>query len=115
VIGNGTRTADGVVEPSYRWRSQSHGAHTRLPGRQKLGYENYYNEHGIGLVLVGHFDKDRPTARQMDSAVRLVRFLMAACNIPANRVYTHGDLKATDCPGRNFPDGEFRKRLKAMQ
>lgn len=112
VIGNGTNSPDGKVEPSVRWKEQSTGAHTRLGMNVRLGVENYYNEHGIGIVLVGDFERQRPSPRQMDSLVRLVRFLRTACRVPDSRIYVHGELKATDCPGRGFSPEEFRGRLK---
>ena len=83
VIGNGTLTPDGYVEVGSRWHKQKHGAHCKTPG-------NYFNEHGIGVCLVGDFTRSRPTARQLASLQRLVSFLMDRCNIPASRVTTHG-------------------------
>ena len=96
VIGNGTDTADGQVEVGPRWRIQKYGAHCRSP-------QDYYNEHGIGVCLVGNFDEDRPTAAQMDSLKKLVRHLSKTYDIPASRIYTHGGVTGmTHCPGKNF-------------
>jgi len=97
VIGNGTDTPDGHVEVGSRWHKQKHGAHCKTPN-------NYYNDHGIGICLVGDFTKSSPTPRQLDSARDLVRFLSDACRIPASRVTTHGAVtRKTACPGRRFP------------
>lgn len=105
VIGNGTSTGDGVVEVGSRWHSQKHGAHCKTP-------DNYYNEHGIGICLVGDFTKTRPTKRQMASLQRLVAFLTDQCNIPDYKVTTHGLVTSkTQCPGRNFPIAWLRRTL----
>lgn len=98
VIGNGTGSADGQVEVGYRWRQQLVGAHAQTPGPS-----NYMNEHGIGIVLVGDFNRTKPTALQMRSLERLAEFLIGYCRIPQSQVLLHEDVKGTECPGRHFP------------
>jgi hypothetical protein len=102
VIGNGTDTADGLVEVGSRWVKQKVGAHAKTP-------DNWYNEHGIGICLVGNFDADRPTAAQMRSLAKLVAFMMRTYRIPADRVVGHGDTKPTDCPGAHMHVSEVRR------
>jgi hypothetical protein len=107
VIGNGRDVADGLVETTFRWREQKAGAH--CGGTP----DNWANEKGIGICLVGDFNRAYPTERQMQSLVQLVRFLQNRYNIPAGRIYGHGTTpgaRTTDCPGRNFP----MFRLKSM-
>ena len=55
---------------------------------------------------------DRPTAAQMASLNKLVKYLMVTYNIPATRVLRHGDTKPTECPGRNFNVAAFRNGLR---
>jgi len=114
VIGNGTHSGDGEVEVGYRWIRQEQGAHCRLSpahARRRGTAEGYYNEHGIGIVLVGNFDQTAPTERQMDALARLVRFLMERCNIPESRIFLHGDVDQTRCPGSRFSLAELKRRL----
>lgn len=108
VIGNGSLSGDGQVEVSQRWTNQLHGAHAKTP-------DNRFNDFGVGIVLVGDFEtgSSRPTARQMDALVRLVTWLMERYGIDPSNVQGHGECKATCCPGRNFPWGELRARLRA--
>ncbi len=106
VIGNGTDSGNGQVEVTFRWRGQLTGAHCKTPN-------NWGNEKGIGICLVGNFDYTSPTTRQMQSLVKLVRFLQNRYRIPKSRVYSHGNTpgaRVTDCPGRRFP----MARLKSM-
>ncbi len=94
VIGNGTGSGDGEIEVGYRWRQQSQGAHA---GSQQ------YNRYGIGICLVGNFDRARPSARQLGSLERLVAFLTSTYRMPSANVIEHRDVRQTECPGRNFP------------
>jgi hypothetical protein len=108
VIGNGTDSGDGVVEPTYRWRGQKTGAHCGGTAG------NWANEDGVGICLVGNFNKTAPTRGQMQSLLRLARFLQARYRIPKSRVYGHGGTPGanrTDCPGRKFPMYWLKTRL----
>ncbi len=94
VIGNGKGMPDGAIEPTFRWRKQLHGAHA--------GAKNF-NSDGIGIVLVGNFENDKPTAAQLLAVKRLVAYLKAEFAISSEEIVGHGDVKATACPGRHFP------------
>lgn len=107
VIGNGHGSGDGQIEIGSRWHSQMHGAHCKTK-------DNYFNEHGIGICLVGDFTKSRPSPRQMDSLQQLVSFLTNRCNIRPDRVTTHSAVTGkTECPGKNFPLQTIRRTLLA--
>ncbi len=93
VIGNGTDTHDGQIEVGGRWTKQKWGAHTKTP-------DNQFNEHGIGICLVGNFDVSHPSDAQLKSVAKLVSYLMKTYHIPADHVLGHRDCKSTDCPGK---------------
>jgi len=106
VIGNGTNSGDGAVEVTFRWRKQLTGAHCKTPN-------NWANEKAVGICLVGNFNRTVPTRRQMQSLVKLVRFLQNRYRIPKSRVYGHKTTpgaRVTDCPGKRFSIA----RLKSM-
>jgi N-acetylmuramoyl-L-alanine amidase len=105
VIGNGRGAGDGQVQVGSRWMKQKHGAHCKTPG-------NYYNDHGIGICLVGDFTSRGPTARQLASLRQLVEFLCDRCKIPAQGITSHRSVtKKTVCPGKHFPLNAFRRSL----
>lgn len=108
VIGNGSDSGDGEVEPTYRWKGQLTGAHCGgTPG-------NWANEEGIGICLIGDFDHHSPTPRQMESLAKLVRFLQQRYRIPKSRVWGHGEVPGghiTDCPGKHFPMNWLRANI----
>ena len=93
VIGNGTETGDGQIEVTQRWPLQKWGAHAKT-------IDNRFNEHGIGICLVGNFDVERPSPKQMQSLSRLVAYLSQTYRISPQNVVGHRDTKPTDCPGR---------------
>jgi len=104
VIGNGTDSADGEVEVTFRWHRQMVGAHCKTPG-------NWANQNAVGICLVGNFDHMTPSKLQMASLAQLVQFLQARYRIPGAKVYGHQTTpgaRSTDCPGDNFSMSDLR-------
>jgi hypothetical protein len=106
VIGNGSLSGDGEIELGPRWPRQLHGAHAKTP-------DNRFNDYGVGICLVGKFNEGRPSAAQMDSLVRLVRWLKARYGIEMRNIHGHCDCCTTDCPGKNFPWATLKRRVAA--
>jgi N-acetyl-anhydromuramyl-L-alanine amidase AmpD len=112
VIDNGRGGPDGALEVTSRWREQKHGAHAgRLVGHA-AAERNEFNEFGIGICLVGDFERRPPTPKQVDTLVSLITGLRARFNIPAAEIAGHGEVTHTDCPGRCFPWASVLARLQ---
>jgi N-acetylmuramoyl-L-alanine amidase len=109
VIGDGTGSADGLVEVGSRWPKQKWGAHCRV------GDNEEYNDYGIGICLVGDFEKHRPTATQMASLVKLVDYLAAKYHIDDAHIIGHGTVDDTKCPGRFFPMNDLLAQLRKLR
>lgn len=104
VIGNGVDSGDGQIEVGPRWRRQIAGAHCG---------NRFYNTFGIGICLVGNFERGLPTRAQMISLRRLVGYLQARFSIDRRGVITHKAVKSTTlCPGRKFPYLAFISSLR---
>jgi len=105
VIGNGTKSGDGEVEVGSRWQKQITGPHC---------FDGVMNEHAIGICLVGDFEKGKPTPVQMKALEELLKKLLKDYNIPPAQVVGHNEVDKgkTDCPGKNFPITDLRRRLK---
>lgn len=101
VIGNGKGMGDGEIEPTFRWRTQLHGAHAGSSDPE-------YNQLGVGICLVGNFENEAPTTAQMQSVRALVRALRNEYFIPSDHVVPHKEIRAaaTACPGKLFPLAE---------
>ena len=111
VIDNGNGGPDGHVEVGSRWRKQKWGAH--CGGTPN----NEYNNHGIGICLVGDFREKMPTPAQQGALRRLVQYLATRHNIPPEHVVGHCDCPGahTACPGRfllRWIRGKFRLHLQ---
>jgi N-acetyl-anhydromuramyl-L-alanine amidase AmpD len=61
-----------------------------------------WNEHNLGIVTLGDFNLQSPTAPQFARLLSLVRLVQQKYAIPLNRVRMHGELVQTDCPGRHL-------------
>jgi N-acetylmuramoyl-L-alanine amidase len=107
VIGNGTSTGDGQIEVGDRWRRQINGGHV---------HSDYLNNIALGICLVGDFNRDQPTRRQLEACEELINYLRKRCGkIDAHYavVRPHREVNppqwATDCPGDAFPYSWFRR------
>jgi LysM repeat protein len=104
VIGNGTKSGDGEIEIGSRWDRQLHGGHVR---------DDRVNRHGIGICLVGNFEKTRPTPRQIAALTALAGYLRDL--VPnRTRFAVHREIDGpehTVCPGRHFPAARMHRRF----
>jgi hypothetical protein len=72
----------------------------------------------IGVEMMGDFNVQRPSVRQLESCVRLVAWLSEKHHIALTGIRTHLDIAPgqTDCPGKDFyrymADGEFKSWVK---
>lgn len=70
------------------------------------------NSNNVGIMLLGNFEIQQPTAQQLASLMRLTASLMRKYAVPATRIYGHADLCKTQCPGRNLlPHVTAMKRM----
>ena len=105
VIGNGTDQGDGAVIAGPRWHGQDAGAHAN---------STEYNEHGIGICLVGNLDEHPPTPAQLSALRTLIARLAAKYGIPAGAIVGHNQIRrggSTACPGRYLNLNELRDGL----
>jgi len=105
VIGNGSGMGDGEVVVGRRWTEQLAGGHVARESQ---------NQVALGICLVGNFDSNKPTPKQMKSLNALIDSLLARCDLSAKGVKTHQQINVmhTRCPGRNFPAHAFLKELR---
>ena len=68
---------------------------------------------GIGICLVGNFEEEEPTAKQIAAATELVDYLRrrvigAPSTFTSHKEVSHG---GTLCPGLHFPLREMHARF----
>jgi len=58
----------------------------------------------LGVELMGNFEAQRPSREQVESAVRLVAWLVWKYDLPSEAITTHAQVAKgqTSCPGRDF-------------
>jgi hypothetical protein len=102
VVGNGTSTRDGQIEIGDRWSRQARGGHV---------HSDYMNNIGLGICLVGDFNRHQPTRAQLEATEELIKYLQERCGSGRFSVRPHREVNpprwATDCPGDVFPYGWF--------
>lgn len=101
VIGNGTDSKDGQIEMGSRWMEQLHGGHVK---------NNYVNEVGIGICLVGNFEKNKPSQAQLKSLIALIDWLQNSVLDRRLNFAGHKDIEKNLCPGKHFPLKAFHSK-----
>lgn len=54
------------------------------------------------VVLEGNFEKEQPSAKQLESLRELVAWLAASYRIPASEIKGHNEYASTACPGAHL-------------
>lgn len=84
-----------VIDPQGRiWEGRSvvyQGAHV-----------HDHNEHNLGVLVLGNFERQTPTAAATASLDRFVASQMERYSVPMARVKTHREITVTECPGENL-------------
>jgi hypothetical protein len=70
------------------------------------------NPHNLGIMLLGNFQQQRPSKEQLDSLAVTLKALRQQYRVPIRRIYTHRELVATDCPGKNLQPLVVRMRAR---
>ncbi len=82
---------------------------------RSLAYEGAHvsseNEGNIGVMLLGNFERQYPSASQLATLDELVGLLRRQYHVPAMSVYAHRDLSPTLCPGERLYPSVAEMRL----
>jgi hypothetical protein len=88
----------------WQGRSLQHqGAHVREQ-----------NENNLGVMVLGNFDAQQPTAAQDRALAALLQDCMRTHRVAVGRVYTHRELGKTTCPGMNLQSRMVALRKGAL-
>ncbi len=108
-------TADGVYHNYCRW--DSIGWHARGVNARSLGVclvGNFETNPSVpGNNADGRFGNRTPTEKQLDTAARVVALWRLLYGIDADQVVPHRKVRRTACPGSNFPEEAFLRRVQA--
>ena len=125
VIGNGRGLEDGELVEGFRWKEQIGGTHCS----NRAWYHDVF---GIGICLVGDFNKKPPTGDQIDTLVATLKILIARLHIERTNILGHnavpqsltrwtptaittriipGKFEKSGCPGALFPINAILERV----
>ncbi len=68
------------------------------------------NEGNLGVCVMGNYENQQPNEAQLRAVERFVAEMMTRHSVRVGNVYTHREMAATACPGRNL-----QPRLVAMR
>lgn len=60
------------------------------------------NEHNIGILVLGNFEKQSPSSAQLQSLYATTAALSRQHGIKASMVRSHREINPTTCPGKNL-------------
>lgn len=60
------------------------------------------NPHNLGILVLGNFEKQTPSKKQIEALGRFARQMMQTHRVPASMVRTHQEIKQTLCPGKHL-------------
>ncbi|MDZ4755580.1 MAG: peptidoglycan recognition family protein [Phycisphaerae bacterium] len=112
VIGNGIDFGDGAIYTGPRWLHQDPGAHVAPREAAVEPTAEWFNEHSIGICLVGNGERRGFSESQVTRLADLVSELQRNFNIPDTQVHLHSDLSDVASPGRFFPVAAFESLLR---
>lgn len=106
VIGNGNGLEDGEITSDTRKKYNIWGAHVS-------GKNIDRNARGIGICLIGNFEKNLVSEKQYRALVELTKELMDKYSIPLENITGHGNTpgESTKCPGNMFPMEKFLREI----
>lgn len=106
IIGNGNGLGLGEVDSDWRRENNIWGGHVSLNNPDK-------NFRGLGICLIGNYEKNNIPKGQYDSLVLLTKELMLQYSIDLKNVHGHGHIygESTKCPGKNFPMEKFLRDI----
>ncbi len=70
--------------------------------RYQGAHVSEHNQHNLGILVLGNFEQQKPTAQQVESLGRFVAMQMKAHRIVKSRILTHQEINPTECPGRHL-------------
>ena len=106
IIGNGNGLGVGEIASDWRQTYGVWGAHVSANNPDK-------NFRGIGICLIGNYERNKIPAKQYQVLVSLTKQLMKTYRISVDNVMGHGHIKgeAAKCPGKHFPMKNFKRDI----
>jgi hypothetical protein len=96
---------------AYHYIIDKDGKEKQTRSENEIGYHcgNWYaNQQSLAIMLIGNFDKEEPTQKQIETLANLVDRLKRKYAIKPEDIQGHRKFRATACPGGNLTDKEIQ-------
>jgi len=70
------------------------------PWKYQGQHVRYNNEHNLGVVVLGNFERQTMSQAQKDKVKLFGALLRKQFNLPVSKIYTHQEIVSTECPGK---------------
>ena len=80
------------------------------PLRYQGAHVKGHNEHNLGIMALGNFERQRPSPDQLGALYELIGNAMRHYGIAAGALHTHRELGPTLCPGKHLQKRMDRAR-----
>lgn len=74
--------------------------------------DDFINFRSISICFFGNYDIEIIDKKQFELGILKIVELVKEFNIQLNRILKHSDIVPTNCPGKNFPFMELKKRVE---
>ena len=87
------------------------GRNTKYIGAHVKGH----NRNSLGICIIGNFDKEKPTEKQIKKLLKFLKRLSKKHNIENKNILGHREFKGVTktCPGKNIDLKLIRKNIKS--
>lgn len=74
--------------------------------------DDYINFRSVSICFFGNFDIEILDRKQFEIGVLKITELAKEFSVPVKRILKHSDIVPTNCPGKNFPFQELKRRVE---
>lgn len=74
--------------------------------------DDYINFRSVSICFFGNFDIEILDRKQFEIGVLKITELAKEFSVPVKRILKHSDIVPTNCPGKNFPFEELKRRVE---
>ncbi|MCF7910414.1 N-acetylmuramoyl-L-alanine amidase [Candidatus Pacearchaeota archaeon] len=96
----------------YHWLINSSGKILKGRDEKFVGAHVFgYNKYSLGICLIGNYEKNKPTKKQLNSLLKLLKEKIKQYKIKPENIKAHNEFPGVkkECPGRFIDINKIRK------
>ncbi|MCX8194109.1 MAG: peptidoglycan recognition protein family protein [Candidatus Pacearchaeota archaeon] len=72
----------------------------------------HYNKNSLGIALIGNFNKEKPTRKQIQTLIRFLKEKIKQYDLKINSIKGHCNFNKKSCPGKNLNLKKIKQQLR---